>query len=91
MIRFKVLAIAVALGMGLAAGPALAKNACSPFKNKKKGCKNEIRSCTKVYACKTVKGKARRKCVKNCKTATVNSCKLDNAVCTASPSGAFLD
>ncbi|HZP43290.1 MAG TPA: hypothetical protein VFD84_17520 [Candidatus Binatia bacterium] len=85
--------VTVVFGLSLSAAPAMAKNHCSPLKNHTKGCKNEIRGCQGIHLCKdrSVKGKNRRKCLRSCKTDIVNACKADNTVCTASPSGAFLD
>jgi hypothetical protein len=80
------------LGATLAASPALAANPCKAGKKGVKGCKNEIQGCAGVRTCKvSFKGKPRKQCNKACKTETVTACQADNTVCSASPSGAFLD
>jgi hypothetical protein len=93
MIRTKVISIVVAalFVVGFAAAPGLAKNKCSPGRNKTKGCKNEIKACAIAENCNASKGKARRKCKKMCKSTVVKACRADNNVCTGSPSAAFLD
>jgi hypothetical protein len=83
-------ALAIAMASPMMGTPAYAANKCSATKNKTKGCKNEIKGCQGVTACKTAKGKAKKACIKSCKTAVVAACKTSNTVCTASPSGAFL-
>ena len=82
-------AVAV-LGASLAVTPALAKNFCSPLKNNTKGCKNEIKACV-LANCAGKTGKDKRTCKRSCKQNTVAACRLDNTVCTGSPSGAFID
>jgi hypothetical protein len=99
MIGRKLLTIsmALALGMSLLASPAHAVKGCSPRKNHTKGCKNEIvacrNSCIDSSGCNSMTGKDKRKCKsackKNCKS-VVTACRLDPAICTSSPSGAFL-
>lgn len=81
---------AVALAIAMAGAPAYAASLCTPGKNKVKGCKNEIKGCAGNFGCAKAK-KLKGKCTKACKTATVNACKANNSVCTASPSGAFLE
>jgi len=79
------------LAAGLTAGPAFGKNLCAPGKNGAKGCKNEIAACITATACSAKKGKDKRSCKKACKTTVVNACKVNTTVCSASPSGAFID
>jgi len=88
------------LGISLAAAPAMAKNLCSPLKNKTKGCKNELKGCVfddgVFLACNAKKGAAKRKCkttvARDCKKSIItNGCKNDPTVCSGSPSGAFLN
>ncbi len=89
-----------ALGIGLIAGPALAKK-----RNCKKLCKNEVAACvtavTTLYNnCTGLTGADKKTCKKNLKKAK-KACKTDitgkTSVCststatTCSPSGAFVD
>lgn len=88
---FAAIALAVAVA-GTPVHPAHAANVCSAAKNKKKGCKNEIKGCLGfVNKCKGLHGKAKAKCTKGCTTSTVAACKVNPLVCSASPSGAFLE
>jgi hypothetical protein len=92
---------ALALSLSLAAGPALAKKPCVPVGPKKKSCVNEIKGCARAVALcydPSVKGKVRVACIRDkCKTPIIAACKAPEgpgtgpSVCSASPSGAFLD
>ena len=99
MIGRKLLSIftVLVLGMSLLASPAHAVKGCNPLKNGVKGCKNEVAacrtSCLASSGCDNDTGKAKRQCKKTCKNnckAVVTACKLNTAICTSSPSGAFL-
>jgi hypothetical protein len=90
---------ALAFSLSLAPAPAMAKNVCKAFAlgSKKKSCRNEIKGCAKAQAfCydKSVRGLVRAKCIRDkCRKPIIDACKKDptQAVCGASPSGAFLN
>ena len=90
MIGRKALAMVavLALGAGLVASDAMGM--CSRFKNRTKGCKNEIKACT-VAECAELTGREKRLCKTACRTDVKNACKADPTVCTGSASAAFLD
>jgi len=87
------------LGLGVFAGPALAKK-----RNCNRLCKTEVKDCktnlATLYNCTALSGKDRRTCKHNlkvagkgCKTAITgptSACASSTAT-TCSPSGAFLD
>ena len=68
--------------------PAL--GACKPLAKGTKGCANEIRGCAGNF-CSGTKGKTKVLCKKACRKAVAKSCTSDATVCSASPSGAFVD
>jgi len=88
---------ALVMGIGLTVS-AMAASPCSPGKDGTAGCKNEIAACkaTRSAPCAGLTKKAKKTClrenaVKKCKKDTHLACVADNTVCSASPSGAFLD
>jgi hypothetical protein len=55
-----------------------------------KKCKTEIKAC-KTTTCAGLKGKAKRTCIKDCKTPIITLCKARQNPTACSPSGAFLE
>jgi hypothetical protein len=93
---FAAVALAIAMASPMMGTPAYAAKPCIAGKSKTKGCKNEIKGCIGLFNnCKDVKGKARKTCKKNCSKAVLAACRANqpttDVVCSASPSGAFLD
>jgi hypothetical protein len=91
---FAAVAFAIAMASPMVNTPAYADAKCSATKNKKKGCKNEIKGCAGFSGCLDLKGKAKKQCSTKCKQAVVRACKDSGptgTVCSASPSGAFLE
>jgi hypothetical protein len=91
---FAAVALAIAMASPMLGTPAYADAKCSATKNKKKGCKNEIKGCAGYSGCLDLKGKAKKKCTTSCKKAVVAACKASGptgTICSASPSGAFLE
>jgi hypothetical protein len=64
--------------------------ACGALVKGKKGCANEIRACSRIV-CSVVKGPAKKKCKKACKSGLHTACVAKATVCSASPSGAFVN
>lgn len=81
---------ALVLGATLAASGAHA--GCSPAKAGPRGCKNEVLACRTLNGCADkATRRERRMCRRLCLTETVRACHGTATVCSASPSGAFVD
>jgi hypothetical protein len=89
--NFSLVTATLILALGFATS-ALGAPRCSALRSGPKGCRNEIRACVGTSACtQAPTGRERRRCKGLCKRDVLRACRQGALLCSASPSGAFLD